>query len=91
MDKEHRTGVNGRAVSSLLMLFCFLLFTPSGLMPHISSSDRFEARRHLFMTVDNICVVIFIVSAFAHFVLNRRAIGHCTRKRSAGYRALAGR
>jgi hypothetical protein len=88
MDEKQRAGINGKAVSSLCMFFAFFLLIPSGILMHVFSSDQFEAHRHVFMTIHNICAIIFVVSALFHLVRYRKAVWSYMRRKTAGYRAF---
>ncbi len=81
--------MRGRAIASLCMFFSFVLLIPSGILLHVFSSDQFEARRHLLMTVHNVCALIFVVSGSAHLVGNRKSVLSHMRSKSAEYRAFS--
>jgi len=89
MDGNQKIGLRGRAVWSLLMFFSFLLLVPSVILLHVFSSGDADARRHLFMTIHNVCSLIFVVSASAHLVLNRKSMLLYTRSKTAEYRAFS--
>jgi hypothetical protein len=89
MDKKQRIGLKARAVWSLFMFFSFLLLIPSGILLHVFSSGDFEAQQHVFMTVHNVCALIFVVSGTAHLVLNRKSVLSYMRSKTAEYRAFS--
>jgi hypothetical protein len=89
MDERPGGGINGRAVSSLFMFFSFLLLIPSGILLHVFSSDQFESHRHVFMTVHNVCALVFVVSGSVHLFRNRKAVRSYMHAKSAEYRAFS--
>jgi hypothetical protein len=89
MDEKRKAGINGRAISSLFMFFAFLLLIPSGILLHIFSSDQFEVQRHVFMTIHNICAIIFVVSGLFHLVRYRKTVWSYMRAKTSEYRALS--
>lgn len=88
-DKIGTAGLNRRAVSSLFMTFSFVLLIPSGILLHVFSSDQFEARRHILMTIHNACALIFVVSASAHLIFNRKTALSYLRAKSVEHRVFS--
>lgn len=62
--------INRRAVTSLTMLFAFIILVPSGILLHDSS----EASRHLLMALHNTAALILTITAIIHFYFNWKAI-----------------
>jgi hypothetical protein len=61
---------NRRAVTSLTMLFAFLILLPSGILLHDSS----ETSRHLLMALHNTAALVLTITAVIHLYFNWRVI-----------------
>ena len=67
--------VNRRALTSMLLLFSFVLLPVSGIPLHFSRFNaEFGLSEHLWMSVHNASGLLFLLAAAAHLSLNGTAL-----------------
>ncbi len=75
MSEIPQQALNRRALTSLFMLFSFLLLPLSGIPLHFSRTEAEPGvLEHFLMSVHNISALIFLIATVIHLTFNWNAI-----------------
>jgi len=59
-----------RRRASVIMLLCFIMLIPSGIMMHLNDSPGLNESKHHAMMLHNMCAVIFVAAGVFHIKYN---------------------
>jgi hypothetical protein len=82
---------DSRTISSLFMLFSFIVLVPSGIAMHVVAEDGPATASHVAMTLHNVSALVFLISALTHIVLNRASIMSAIRSKTGSCPLITGR
>ena len=88
MAGMRRNFINGRTLTTLMMLFSFLWLPPSGIALHFTEAGPFEPLRHMLMAFHNVSALIFLATVTLHLVLNCKPMSQHLVSKAAEYRGV---
>ncbi len=81
-----RSGINIRALASVVLFCAGVWLVPSGIALHLASHENAAGWSHLFMTIHNSASSLFLLAAVVHVIMNWRVLIHYINAKVGQYR-----